>query len=73
MKCCSFVIGCFLGICSIFPSSAATTVRYPSSTPSHLEKGKLFQLVFDKAVVPASEVGKQAEPGLQRWRMRSWH
>ena len=54
MKTCSFAIGCFLGICGIFPSIADTTVRYPSSSPSHLEKGKPFQLVFDKAVVPAS-------------------
>ena len=54
MKTCSFAIGCFLGICGIFPSIADTTVRYPSSSPSHLEKGKPFQLVFDKAAVPAS-------------------
>lgn len=64
MKTCSFAIGCFLGICGIFPSIADTTVRYPSSSPSHLEKGKPFQLVFDKAVVPASEVGKPADPEL---------
>lgn len=64
MKTCSFAIGCFLGICGIFPSIADTTVRYPSSFPSHLEKGKPFQLVFDKAVVPASEVGKPADPEL---------
>ena len=64
MKTCSFAIGCFLGICGIFPSIADTTVRYPSSSPSHLEKGKPFQLVFDKAAVPASEVGKPADPEL---------
>ena len=64
MKTCSFAIGCFLGICGIFPSIADTTVRYPPSFPSHLEKGKPFQLVFDKAVVPASEVGKPADPEL---------
>ena len=77
MKTCSFAIGCFLGICGIFPSIADTTVRYPSSSPSHLEKGKPFQLVFDKAVVPASEVGKPADPELMpfprrrnRWNWR---
>lgn len=64
MKSCSFAIACFLGICSICSSLAATTVRYPSSSPSHLEKGKPFQLVFDKAVVPASGVGKPAAPEL---------
>lgn len=64
MKPCSFVIGCFLGICSICSSLAATTVVYPPPSPSHLEKGQPFQLVFDKAVVPASEVGKPAAPEL---------
>lgn len=64
MNPCSFVVSCFLGICSICSSPAATTVRYPSSSLSHLEKGRPFQLVFDKAVVPASGVGKPAAPEL---------
>lgn len=59
----SFVIGCLLGISGICSSFAATAVRYPSSS-SHLEKGKPFQLVFDKAVVSPSEVGKPADPEL---------
>lgn len=63
MKLYSFAIGCILGICVVCSSLAATTVRYPSSS-SHLEKGKPFQLVFDKAMVPASEVGKPAAPEL---------
>ena len=43
-------------------------IRDRSSSPSHLEKGKPFKLVFDKAVVPASEVGKPADPELKMCR-----
>ena len=39
-------------------------MRYPSSAPSHLAAGQPFQLVFDKAVVASSEVGKPLKPGL---------
>ena len=64
MKHHSFIVACLLGICSIASSLAATTVRYPSSVPSHLATGQPFQLVFDKAVVASSEVGKPLKPGL---------
>lgn len=64
MKLCSFITGCLLGVCSVCSAFAATTVAYPPHSPSHLEKGKPFQLIFDKAVVPASEVGKPADPAL---------
>lgn len=46
------------------PALGATAARYPSSAPSHLATGKPFQLVFDKAVVPSSEVGQPLKPGL---------
>lgn len=64
MKIYSFAIACLSGICSICSSLAATTVAYPPSSPSHLEKGKPFQLVFDKAVARDSEVGKEGAPEL---------
>lgn len=59
-----FIAACLLSICGIVSSLAATTVRYPSSAPSHLAAGQPFQLVFDKAVVASSEVGKPLKPGL---------
>lgn len=64
MKIYSFITACLLGICCIVPSQGGITVRYPDSSSSHLEKGRPFQIVFDKAVAADSEVGKPAGPGL---------
>lgn len=64
MKSYSFIAAFLLGVCSIVSSLASTTVCYPFSSSSHLEQGKPFLVVFDKVVVPTSQVGKPERPEL---------
>lgn len=55
----SLLLACYIAS-SVF---ASTVARYPSVSAPHLQQGRSVQLVFDKPVVSAKEVGTPVKPG----------